>query len=228
MRAGIAAGPHCRRCWHSRIPAPELTASFRRSLPFGSRSCDWVSSGPLRRLAPPASGFFRSGSAFSPAASAVPDHMGLAVAGAVATFRAFPRFWLLLACFLLRSFGHRSLRRCPCGLCLRTDPPRGKRALRRVSACCPSLGVCRRCPRSGDHRPCRISLASGRRSGIRNRSFRCAIRRFQCAPQHAENGFNAYFSVRSDWFIFAFGSVPCGSFPKLHFPLDKADAAPRP
>jgi hypothetical protein len=37
MGAGIAAGPHCRRCWHSGFPAPELTASFRRSLPFGSR-----------------------------------------------------------------------------------------------------------------------------------------------------------------------------------------------
>jgi len=36
MGVGIAAGPHCRRCWHSRFPAPELTASFRRSLPFGS------------------------------------------------------------------------------------------------------------------------------------------------------------------------------------------------
>jgi len=36
MGAGIAAGPHCRRCWHSRFPAPELTASFRRSLPFGA------------------------------------------------------------------------------------------------------------------------------------------------------------------------------------------------
>lgn len=110
MRAGIAAGPHCRRCWHSGFPAPELTASFRRSLPFGSHPSGRYSSSPLSCPVLPAEQALPSCSAFSPAASAVPDHMGLAVAGARATVRALPRFLPLRACFLVPSFRRRSLR----------------------------------------------------------------------------------------------------------------------
>lgn len=110
MRAGIAAGPHCRRCWHSGFPAPELTASFRRSLPFGSHPSGRYSSSPLSRPVLPAEQALPSCSAFSPAASAVPDHMGLAVAGARATVSALPRFLPLRACFLVSSFRRRSLR----------------------------------------------------------------------------------------------------------------------
>lgn len=139
MRAGIAAGPHCRRCWHSGIPAPELTASFRRSLPFGSHPSGRYSSSPLGRLVLPAGQALPSCSAFSPAASAVPDHMGLAVAGARAAFAALPRLLPLRACFLVSSFRRRSLRSG-----LATSPsdvlPRGRQGPFRTGlACCPSL-----------------------------------------------------------------------------------------
>ena len=59
-------------------------------------------------------------------------------------------------------------------------------------------------PRSCNHRPCRVSPAAGRRSGIRNRPFRLAFRRFQNAPQHPGNGFIANFPFRSDQRISAF------------------------
>jgi hypothetical protein len=92
MGAGIAAGPHCRRCWHTGFPAPELTASFRRSLPFGAPTfrnrvlpvCPAFPARPLGGLAVP-------DRAPGTAASAVPDRMGLAVAGAVAAHPALPR-----------------------------------------------------------------------------------------------------------------------------------------
>ena len=146
MGAGIAAGPHCRRCWHSGFPAPELTASFRRSLPFGSRPFERSSSSPLRRPVPPASRRFLVRSAFSPAASAVPDHMGLAVAGARTAFCALPRVLPLRACFLALFLGRRSLRP---GLAasLSDGSSRGEtRALPRGLACCPSLRFRRRLP----------------------------------------------------------------------------------
>lgn len=91
-------------------PAPELTASFRRSLPFSSHPLGRYSSSPLSRPVLPAGQALPSCSAFSPAASAVPDHMGLAVAGARASVRALPRFLLLRACFLVPSVRRRSLR----------------------------------------------------------------------------------------------------------------------
>ena len=142
MRAGIAAGPHCRRCWHSGIPAPELTASFRRSLPFGSHPSGRYSSSPLSLPVLPARQALPSCSAFSPAASAVPDHMGLAVAGARTTVRTLPRFLSLRACFLVPSFRRRSLRSG-----LATSPsdvlPRGRQGPFRTGlACCPSLRFC--------------------------------------------------------------------------------------
>lgn len=227
MRAGIAAGPHCRRCWHSGFPAPELTASFRRSLPFGSHPSGRYSSSPLGRPVLPASRSFPFRSAFSPAASAVPDHMGLAVAGARATVRALPRLLPLRACFLVPSFRRRSLRS---GLAASPSDvlPRGRQGSFRRSGVLPLASASAgRCPRSCDHRPCRIRFASGRHSGIRNRSFRSALRPFQSAPQHAGTGFNAYFPVRSDWSISACYSVPCSSFLRLRFPLDKTDAALR-
>lgn len=228
MRAGIAAGPHCRRCWHSGFPAPELTASFRRSLPFGSHPSGRYSSSPLSLPVLPAGQALPSCSAFSPAASAVPDHMGLAVAGARATVFALPRFLPLRACFLVPSFRRRSLRP---GLAASPSDvlPRGRQGPFRRSGVLPLASASAgRCPRSCDHRPCRFRFASGRRSGIRNRSFRSAFRPFQSAPQHAGTGFNAYFPVRSDWSISACYSVPCGSFLWPRFPLDKTDAAPRP
>jgi len=228
MRAGIAAGPHCRRCWHSGFPAPELTASFRRSLPFGSHPSGRYSSSPLSLPVLPAGQALPSCSAFSPAASAVPDHMGLAVAGARATVSALPRILPLRACFLVPSFRRRSLRS---GLAASPSDvlPRGRQGPFRRSGVLPLASASAgRCPRSCDHRPCRIRFASGRHSGIRNRSFRSALRPFQSAPQHAGTGFNAYFPVRSDWSISACYSVPCSSFLRLRFPLDKTDAAPRP
>jgi hypothetical protein len=111
---------------------------------------------------------------------------------------------------------------------LRTVPPVGRqgpfRAVWRAAPRSASAGLC---PRSCDLRPFRISLASGRHSGLRSQSFRFAFRRFQSAPQHAESGFIAYFSVRPDWKISAFQSAPCSAFLRLCFPLDKTDAAPR-
>lgn len=233
MGAGIAAGPHCRRCWHSGIPAPELTASFRRSLPFGCRPFErpvLSNDAPPVRFAVqsfPRGGLFLLGSAFSPAASAVPDRMGLAVAGARAAFAALPRLLLLQACFLLSSVGA-----APSGPAwlprLQTVPPSGRqgpfRASWRAAPCSASAGACHR---SCDHGPCRIRFAPGRQSGIRNRPFRFAIHPFQNAPQHAGTGFIAYFPVRSDRSIFTFKSVPCGSHSRLRFPLDNVDAAPR-
>lgn len=146
MRAGIAAGPHCRRCWHSGIPAPELTASFRRSLPFGSHPRGRYSSSPLSRPVLPAGQALPSCSAFSPAASAVPDHMGLAVAGARAAVPALPRFLPLRACFLVPSFRRRSLRS---GLAASPSDvlPRGRQGPFRTGlACCPSLRFRRSVP----------------------------------------------------------------------------------
>ncbi len=146
MGAGIAAGPHCRRCWHSGIPAPELTASFRRSLPFGSRPFERYSSSPLRRPVPPASRRFLVRSAFSPAASAVPDHMGLAVVGARTTFCALPRVLPLRACFLPCPLGD-----APSGSASRprhrTILPSGRKGpFRAVWRVAPCFRVCRVLP----------------------------------------------------------------------------------
>ncbi len=202
----------------SAVPCPSVSRSFERS-----------ASGPLGRPVLPASRLFLSVSAFSPAASAVPDRMGLAVAGAVAA--CLPRYRVSGCCWRVAFSCPSST--APCGASLAGLAfgriPQGEegpfRASRRAA---PRLAIAGRCPRFCNHRPCRIRLASGRRSGIRNRSFRSAIRLFQNAPQHAESGFIAYFSVRPDREIYTFGSVPCGAFPKLLFPLDKVDAAPRP
>jgi len=112
----------------SAVPCPSVSALSDGLLKSALPSGPSASRGFLVRLA------------FSPAASAVPDHMGLAVAGAVATFSVLPRVLSLLACCLLRSFGHRSLGLRAHAPCLRTDSPAGsKRALPRVLACCPSL-----------------------------------------------------------------------------------------
>lgn len=110
----------------------------------------------------------------------------------------------------------------------RTVPPVEKGPFRALWRAAPRSASAGSCPLSSNHRPCRISLASGRHCGIRNRSFRSAIRPFQSAPQHAGTGFNANLSARSDQEISAFRSVPCGLLFKLRFPLDKTDAAPRP
>jgi len=111
-------------------------------------------------------------------------------------------------------------------LAFRRIPQGEKGPFRASRRAAPRVRLCRLRPRSCDHRPCRISLASGRRSGIRNRCFRLAFPRFQSAPQHAGNGFIANFPFRSDREIFAFQSVPCGASFRLRFPLDKTDAAP--
>lgn len=133
------------------LPAPTVAAAgtlaFRRlrerascrcSLPFGPILSNRVP--PVRFAASvrPASRCFLFGSAFGRAAPAGSGRMGLAVAGAVAACCALPRFGLLRACFLLRSFGHRSLGRRACAPCLRTDRPAGqKRALPRGSGVLP-------------------------------------------------------------------------------------------
>ncbi len=109
----------------------------------------------------------------------------------------------------------------------RTVPPVEKGPFRTFWRAAPRAASAGSCPRSSDHRPCRIRLASGRHSGIRNRSFRSAIRPFQSAHQHAGTGFNANFSAQSDQKISAFISVPCGLLFTLHFPLGRTDAAPR-
>lgn len=117
----------------------------------------------------------------------------------------------------------------PCDLAFGRYLPRGEKGPSAQSGVLPlasaSAGCC---PRSCDHRPCRISLASGRHFGLRSQSFRFAIRPSQNAPQHAGSGFNTYFPVRPDREIYAFQSVPCGASFRLRFPLDKTDAAPRP
>lgn len=117
----------------------------------------------------------------------------------------------------------------PCGLAFGRYLPPGEKGPSARSGVLPlasaSAGCCFR---SCDHRPCRISLASGRLSGLRSRSFRFALHPFQSAPQHAGTGFKTYFPVRPDWEISAFQSVPCGAFLRVRFPLDKTDAAPRP
>ena len=227
MGAGIAAGPHCRRCWHPGFPAPELTASFRRSLPFGFRPFGWS---PQVRLA------VRSlllGRIVLLARLSVLRRPQFLTAWAwqslapVASFLALPRVRLLRACFLRFPSGA-----APAGSALRprhwTVPPSGREGpFRAFWRAAPRLRLSRLCPRSCDHRSRRISFASGRQSGIRNRPFRFAIRLFQNAPQHAESGFNTYFPVRLDQEISAFRSVPCGAFLGLHFPLDKTDAALR-
>lgn len=118
-------------------------ASCRCSLPFGPILSD--RDPPVRFAVPvrPASRRFLFGSAFGYAAPAGSGRMGLAVAGAVAACCALPRFGLLRACFLPRSFGQRSLGRRACAPCLRTDRPAGrKRALPHVLACCPSRRFC--------------------------------------------------------------------------------------
>ena len=70
----------------SAVPCPSVSRSFERS-----------ASGPLGRPVLPASRLFLSASTFSPAAYAVPDRMGLAVAGAVAA--CLPRYRVSGCCW---------------------------------------------------------------------------------------------------------------------------------
>lgn len=199
MGAGIAAGPHCRRCWHSRFPAPELTASFRRSLPFGSRSCE---------RSPPVRFAFQSPLQAEASLSAPPSVLRRPQFLTTWAWQSLvplphsPRCRVSCRCWRV-SFSAPS-GTAPSGSALarlafgRTVPPVVEgpfRSSRRAAPCSVSADFA---TRSCDLGPCRIHFASGRRSGFRNRSFRSAIRPFQNAPQHVGTGFNAYFSVRPD------------------------------
>lgn len=228
MGAGIAAGPHCRRCWHPGFPAPELTASFRRSLPFGFRPFGWS---PRVRLAVR---LLLLGRIFHSARLSVLRRPQFLTAWAwqslapVASTFALPRSLLLRACFL-------ALLRAPlpqvqpCGFAFGRFLPQGEKgpsARSGVLPLAPLLPV-------GAPGLATIGLAASASlrdanpaSGTGHSGLR--VRHFQSAPQHAESGFNAYFPVRPDWSTSAFRSVPCGSFLQLRFPLDKTDAAPRP
>lgn len=100
MGVGIAAGPHCRRCWHSRLPAPERTCVLP---PFLVLRAPAFQRGFLQPASP--SGFSRkrdhpSRISFGSAASAIPDRMGLSVTGAVAARVALPPSLPLRAWFL--------------------------------------------------------------------------------------------------------------------------------
>ena len=233
MGAGIAAGPHCRRCWHSGFPAPELTASIRRSLPFGSRSFErpaLSSSTPPVRFTVrsfPRGGFFPFGAAFSPAASAVPDRMGLAVAGARAAFAALPRLLLLQACFLPFPSGA-----APSGPAsrpfLRTIPPAGRQGSFRA--------LWRAAPR---FRFCWVLPPVLQPSALPHQlCFGTPFRPPEPVLPVCNRPFPERASARRNWFQYilsgparvensAFQSVPCGAFFRLRFPLDKTDAAPR-
>lgn len=199
MRAGIAAGPHCRRCWHSGFPAPELTASFRRSLPFGSHPSGGT---------PPVRSAFRSflqGRRFLLAQPSVLRRPQFLTTWAWQSLVPVPQSARCRAsCRCERVSLSRPSDDAPSGPALR---PRlrtyslrgGKGPSALVWRAAPRSASAGRCPRSSDHRPCRFRFTSGRHSGIRNRSFRPAIRPFQSAPQHAGTGFNAYVPVRPDW-----------------------------
>jgi len=127
---------------------------------------------------------------------AVPDHMGLAGAGAVAAVCAFPRALPLRACFLGRP-GHRSHQPGREALLL-DETPEGQ-----GSGCSPLRVLPHPLPPCIGFRLRRARLASGRRFGIRNRLFGPAIRRSQSAPQHAESGFRTSVSSRFDWELFS-------------------------
>ena len=141
MGVGIAAGPHCRCRWYSGLPAPERTRDLPPSCALRCLSLRtvflWPASPPVR----PAWQALPFCSAFSSAAAAVRDHVGLAVAGARTAFVALPRFLPLRACFLLSSWTPLPLAR-PRNLAVGRSPQVGKRALPRVLACCPSLRFC--------------------------------------------------------------------------------------
>lgn len=229
MGVGIAAGPHCRRCWHAGFPAPALTRVLPLFPALWTHPFEQGSSGPLCRFGPSCK-------------QVLPVRLSLRSCGAC-WFGPHGPGSRWCRCRLLRVAALRAaagvfpssllrapLPRAPRLRALPSDGPsrRSKKGpSARVWRAAPRAASAGSCPRSCDHRPCRIRLASGRHSGIRNRSFRSAIRPLQSAPQHAGTGFNANFSIRSDQKISAFRSAPCGSFFKLRFPFDKTDAAPR-
>ena len=193
MGAGIAAGPHCRRCWHARFPAPELTASFRRSCP--SVPALAIGCPPVRFAVwrPPQAG---SSVPAPPSVLRRPQFLTTWAWQSLVPLPPAARFRVLGCCWRVSFSGPSST--APFGAALAGFAfgriPQGEKGPSARLGILPlASAFAGLCPRSCDHWPCRISLASGRRSGIRSQSFRCAIRRFQCAPQHAENGFNAYF-----------------------------------
>lgn len=198
MGVGIAAGPHCRRCWHSDYPEPELTASFRRSLPFGPHPCGGNPHGPALHF-----GILpQAGSSFVPSRS-------------VLRRPQFLTTWAWQALVPLPQFARC---RAPCRRVRVSLPdpeaplpsarPRGF-AFGRISpggkgsVVLPGAPPPRPLPPNrvsslwGPHL-CRNRLASGRRFGIRNRFFEVAILHSQSAPQHAESGLNATFPSRFD------------------------------
>lgn len=224
MGAGIAAGPHCRRCWHSGFPAPELTASIRRSLPFGSRSFERpaLSNGPLFRAV-----HLRSASPSGRSREAGSSHLALH------SVLRRPQFLTAWAWQSLAPVPHSPRCRASC-CCKRVSFPFPRAPLPQVrprglsfgrylprgdkgpSARCGVLPLASAsagcCLRSCNHPPCRISFASGRHSGLRSRSFRSAIGLFQSAPQHAGTGFNTYFPVQPELKILPFNQCLAALF----------------
>ena len=163
-------------------------ASFRRPLSFGP-----ILTGKVLRFADLSGPSCWAGASFLVSyqfcgvrsSGAVPGRMDPAFAEAVAACRALPRFGLLLACCLFRPFRHRSLR-SSLSASPSDGPPSGRKGpFRAFWRAAPRFASADACPRSFNLRPCRIRLASGRHSGIRNRSFQLAIRRFQNEPQPA-------------------------------------------
>ena len=165
----------------------------------------WVPPVRFPRPVSPASGFLRAGSAFSPAASAVPDHMGLAVTGSVAAVRAFPPSLPLRACFLVPSRAPLPPA-WPRSLAAGRDP-RGDKGPDAFPFCFLQHHLLLRMDRG----LCCIRFASGRQFGIRNRFLWSAFHRSQSAPQHAE-----MVSMRT----FEVGSI------RNNFPVTQRLAAP--
>jgi len=132
MGVGIAAGPHCRRCWHSHFPASELTAYARSSKPHGPGS-RWCRCRKVCVAALPAAACVVLDPSRAPLPSAWPQ--------SPASGRD-PR-------------GDKGPVAFPC------------RFLPRPLLPCPAFSLWSRSL-------CRISLASGRRFSIRNRSFQSA------------------------------------------------------
>lgn len=87
------------------------------------------------------------------------------------------------------SSGRRSLRS---GLAASPSDvlPRGRQGPFRASwRAAPRSAFAGSCPRSCDHRPCRIRFTSGRHSGIRNRPFRFALHPFRKRASAHQNWF---------------------------------------
>ena len=195
MRAGIAAGPHCRRCWHAafqRLSSPRPSA-----VPCPSVPTRWGGTPPVRWA-------FRSfllGRRFRLAQPSVlrrPQFLTTWAWQSLVPVPHLPR--CRVSCRCERVSLSRPSGDAPSGSalrpCLRTySLGGGKGPSARVWRAAPRSASAGRCPRSCDHRPCRFHFAPGRHSGIRNQSFRFAIHPFQNAPQHAETGFNTYFPV---------------------------------